>query len=355
MTDPLIERTKVFVSYSHQDKDWLQRLRVHLRPLERRYGVDVWVDTDIKPGSKWREEIQNALASAKVAVLLVSADFIASDFVEKNELPPLLRAAAAEGTVILPLILSPSMFSRMEDLAQFQAVNDPSMPLVNLTKGEQEGALVRLTEAIGNALGYLPNQKKGEHDIARQSEPPRQQTEATGDENRSSERPLTLTRRRTSLAVWLALIAGLVIAVFIAVTVYWQLVYKPSHAEGGNYTGRVTDSRTNRPVRNAKVTIEEGQRVPQIQYSDSEGIFRVMLHGSNSLVRIRVDADNYDTFDRNVTFSRTGVEPISLTSLATTTPTPTPSPKPPTRRPTPGIKQPPLVKCTAQDILLGKC
>jgi peptidyl-prolyl cis-trans isomerase B (cyclophilin B) len=145
-------RTKVFISYSHQDKDWLYRLRIHLKPLEREYQVSIWDDTKIKPGTKWREEIREGINAAKVAVLLVSADFLASDFIATDELPPLLDAAAKEGAVILPLILSPCRFLKTKSLSQFQSINDPSNPLINLTRGEQELIFTQLTDSIEESL-----------------------------------------------------------------------------------------------------------------------------------------------------------------------------------------------------------
>ena len=81
------ERKKVFVSYSHRDREWLERLQVHLRPLERRGLVELWDDTKIRPGDEWRKEIGNALDSAKVAVLLISADFLQERHQVVNLLP----------------------------------------------------------------------------------------------------------------------------------------------------------------------------------------------------------------------------------------------------------------------------
>ncbi|HEX8130268.1 MAG TPA: toll/interleukin-1 receptor domain-containing protein [Pyrinomonadaceae bacterium] len=149
-------RTKVFISYSHEDEDWLNRLRVHLRPLEREYDVEIWDDRKIRAGSKWREEIEDAISSAKVAVLLISASFLASDFIATDELPPLLEAAKKEGATVLPVIISPSRFSRTNSLCQFQAINSPSAPLIDLPRGEQEAILEKVAEAIETSLRLSP-------------------------------------------------------------------------------------------------------------------------------------------------------------------------------------------------------
>ena len=152
---PQLLRTKVFISYSHQDEEWLKRLRVHLRPLEREYDVDIWDDSRIAAGAKWRDEIAKTIETTKVAVLLVSADFLGSDFIASDELPPLLKAAEEEGALILPVILSPSRFSKTKTLADFQAVNPPSNPLINMPKGEQEAVFVRVAESIEATLAVV--------------------------------------------------------------------------------------------------------------------------------------------------------------------------------------------------------
>src|SRR5262245_48817918 len=154
-------RRKVFVSYSHKDRERLERVQIHLKDLARSGWVEVWDDTKIRPANRWRKAIHDALHSARVPVLLISADFIASDFIDKDELPPLLAAAKNGGATILPLILSPSRFEKREDLARFQSVNPPSKPLIGLPKVEQESYLVELSEAVLRAIEEVPKEPAG--------------------------------------------------------------------------------------------------------------------------------------------------------------------------------------------------
>src|SRR4029453_7203176 len=107
-SDPSAARGVIFVSYSHSDEHWLKRLQVHLKPLTRDGRNDLWDDTQLQVGDEWREEIERAIKSCQAAVLLVSADFMASDFIDKDELPPLLRAAREKGVRIFPVIISSS-------------------------------------------------------------------------------------------------------------------------------------------------------------------------------------------------------------------------------------------------------
>lgn len=132
------KRQSVFISYSHRDREYLDRLLVHLKPLEKDGLIDLWIDTRLRPGDRWKKEIEKALSKANVAVLLVTADFLASDFITDNELPPLLRNAEGQGTRIIPLILKPCRFARDKNLKHFHAINNPHESLVLLPEGEQE-------------------------------------------------------------------------------------------------------------------------------------------------------------------------------------------------------------------------
>ena len=154
MTSPVQPRTKVFISYSHKDAKWVERFRVHLKPLEREGALERWDDAMLRPGSKWRDEIRRGIEAAKVAVLFVSADFLASDFIMTNELPPLMAAADEDGAVIIPVIVGPSRFEQTPELSRFQTLkeNPPHKPLSRMSRVSQEAVFVKLTEAIEAAL-----------------------------------------------------------------------------------------------------------------------------------------------------------------------------------------------------------
>lgn len=140
--DPL---TSVFISYSHADKDILNNLKRHFSALKGR--VEFWDDSKILAGMKWRDEITTALKKAKVAILLISADFLNSTFIVDNELPYLLEASN-NGTVILNVILKPCMFNLYPDISKFQAINDPSKTIIQMTEAEQETVWTDLISRI---------------------------------------------------------------------------------------------------------------------------------------------------------------------------------------------------------------
>ncbi|HJQ89528.1 MAG TPA: toll/interleukin-1 receptor domain-containing protein [Propionibacteriaceae bacterium] len=108
--------------------------------------VDAWNDTRIEAGSDWKLEIQNALKHARTAILLVSAAFLASDFIVSDELPELLDAAQKRGTLILPIIVKPSRFARDRMLNRFQSVNRPEAPLISLPEAERERIFDQVAE-----------------------------------------------------------------------------------------------------------------------------------------------------------------------------------------------------------------
>lgn len=146
------DKKKIFISYSHEDEKWLTILQKHLNSLLNiDDSFEYWDDTRIKAGDRWKEEIENNLQECKIAILLISAAFLASDFINKNELPPILSRVDNDGVRILPVIVSSSLFKESQ-LNCFQAFNNPDEPLDLEEKPKQEKLLVDLAREIKNQL-----------------------------------------------------------------------------------------------------------------------------------------------------------------------------------------------------------
>lgn len=130
------DKLNIFISYSHLDKKWLDRLEIHLKVLRRFFSqIEYWDDKKIKSGDKWKKEIEEAIKKSNVAILLVSTNYLASDFVATDEIPALLRKAEEDGTRIIPLIVSPCAFT-FSELHVFQSINDPNKTLADISLDE---------------------------------------------------------------------------------------------------------------------------------------------------------------------------------------------------------------------------
>ena len=158
---PMPKRDKVFISYAGDDQKWLKRLRGHLDPLLKRLKMKtrpeldlekvVFDATKIGPGEEWRKEIDAALESAKVGVLLVSKAFLNSDFIDRHELLPILTAAKEGGLRILWVQLDVCIWKPTE-IAKYQAVKKPVEPLSRMKENEYEEILAELAQLIVTEL-----------------------------------------------------------------------------------------------------------------------------------------------------------------------------------------------------------
>ena len=141
------ERQQIFISYSHSDIQWLDRLTLVLAPLVRGRQIDLWDDRRIPPGAQWRSEINEALYAADVAVLLVSASFLASDFINQIELPSILEQWRAGQLSVVWVSVSPALYE-VTPLNEIQAANDPRRPLNELNDSAVDAELVRIARLI---------------------------------------------------------------------------------------------------------------------------------------------------------------------------------------------------------------
>jgi len=140
-------RGQVFISYSHRDARWLQLLNIHLKPLIRNGSLAAWSDKDIEAGKAWLDQIWAAMASARAAILIVTPNFLASDFIMNEELPFLLERARRDGMKIFWIAVSASLYQETE-LAKLQSVNNPARPLDCLAPPVRQRELVDICKQI---------------------------------------------------------------------------------------------------------------------------------------------------------------------------------------------------------------
>ena len=149
---PKVQVTKpVFISYSHKDEKWLEKLKQFLRPLEDQELIRVWDDTEIRAGSDWLGDISRALESARVAVFLVTQNFLDSPFIREQELPQLIDAAKNRGCLIFWVQVSSTTFED-SPLAKFQGAIPPNQPLDLMSDAEQSKVLVDIYRKMKAAV-----------------------------------------------------------------------------------------------------------------------------------------------------------------------------------------------------------
>jgi hypothetical protein len=128
-------RDQIFIGCAREDKDWLDRLLLKLKPAKRLGTIETWTDRDIKPGQRWRPAIEQARDRTAVVVFLVSDHFLASDFIDEEEI----------GLCWVRLD-----YCAVEDspLPERQAVGDIRAPLKALDEAGLDKALYELARAI---------------------------------------------------------------------------------------------------------------------------------------------------------------------------------------------------------------
>ncbi|MGH9874014.1 MAG: toll/interleukin-1 receptor domain-containing protein [Pyrinomonadaceae bacterium] len=140
----------VFISYSHKDEKWKDRLVTQLEVLRQEF--EVWTDRDIQAGEFWYQKIEEALQKAKVAIFLVSANSLTSPFILKEEVVRLLERRDKEGLRIMPIIVAPCAWQRVEWLARMQVRPRDGRPLQNMSAGKRDTALMEVVQEVAALL-----------------------------------------------------------------------------------------------------------------------------------------------------------------------------------------------------------
>ncbi|MDX1939125.1 MAG: TIR domain-containing protein [Saprospiraceae bacterium] len=150
MSEPI----HVFISYAHKDEAFKDELMIHLKPLERSGIIDVWQDREIDAGDTWNAEIKEALLKARVILFLVSSDFMASDFIHREEMKTAIEKHKQHKVSIVPIWIRPSATSYPE-LDQFQSLPKDRKPVSKWD--DRDEAWVNVVQALHRLFDKLNN------------------------------------------------------------------------------------------------------------------------------------------------------------------------------------------------------
>lgn len=180
------EAINIFLSYSRLDLEGLKELNKHLASLRRTKKIKIWHDRDIEAGSEWESEIQNYLNNADVIILLISANFLNSEYCYSKELTMAIERHDASEAFVIPVILKPCLWNLPDiPFSKLSVLPENALPI---TKWEDpEEAFMSVALHISNLVEKLKQtqgqeqkqkQKSGSRYAERQKKYPKAQKEA---------------------------------------------------------------------------------------------------------------------------------------------------------------------------------
>src|SRR5947209_2994948 len=145
---------KIFCCYAHEDEPLLNKLKSHLKPLQRQGLIEVWHDRDIRAGTEWEREVSEQLDTAQIVLLLVSPDFMNSDYCYGIEMKRALERHERGEARVIPIILRP-VYWQGEPLGKLQALPTDAKPVMSSNWHYQDEAFFNVIEGIRKVVAEL--------------------------------------------------------------------------------------------------------------------------------------------------------------------------------------------------------
>lgn len=192
---------RVFCCYAREDQPLLLMLKKHLRPLEREGLITVQADIDVSPGEEWEKEISQYLNTAQIILLLISPDFMNSDYCYSKEMVQAMRRHKSREASVIPIILSPSIWNNAP-FAKLQVLPKDAKPVMGSGWHNQEEAFHNVAVGIAKRAEELLKR-------SRDSGPPPQ--------------PPNITSKQTSITRWYKR-PGVIVSVLIVLIIIGGLI-----------------------------------------------------------------------------------------------------------------------------------
>src|SRR6266567_4911620 len=121
---------EIFLCYAHEDEPLLNKLKTHLRPMQRQELIDIWHDREIHAGEEWVSEIDIHLKTAQIILLLISPDFMDSDYCYGVEMKRAIERHERGEALVIPIILR-YVYWQGEPLGKLQVLPTDAKPVTS--------------------------------------------------------------------------------------------------------------------------------------------------------------------------------------------------------------------------------
>ncbi|MBA2393034.1 MAG: TIR domain-containing protein [Ktedonobacteraceae bacterium] len=151
------ENLEIFCCYAREDQPHLLKLRTHLKLLEREGILNIWHDMDIAPGAEWEEEINKHLNNAHIILLLISSDFMASDYCYGKEMKRAMERHERKEACVIPILLRPGIWQDAP-FAKLQILPKNARPVTDWRSRDQAWSAIaqEIHQAAKEQLKKLP-------------------------------------------------------------------------------------------------------------------------------------------------------------------------------------------------------
>lgn len=152
----------LFISYSHKDTDFKDEIRAKLKvwEVQKEISVDVWTDDEIAGGDDWAQKIDQALQKSDLGILLVTDNFLSSEFILNRELPRLEEKRKESGLKLYPIAVAPCNWQASSFLKTIQMNPSwrPGQCLPKMGSYERMEDLTRIAGEIRKLLDDTPGE-----------------------------------------------------------------------------------------------------------------------------------------------------------------------------------------------------
>lgn len=149
----------IFISYSHKDKKWKERIVRHLQVLAQQGHLETWDDKQIGGGEEWYKKIMRAINECRVAILLVSANSLTSEFILKEEVPRLLALREAGQLRLIPLLIEPCSWQEVKWLQELNVRPGDNLDLLSMKRAAAEKAMAAFASEMSQIIAKITEEK----------------------------------------------------------------------------------------------------------------------------------------------------------------------------------------------------